>query len=634
MIYCVIDNKICYPVAQNAVKISCENPFMSKGGEKTMELTFPMSIPENRAVFGPLNRLDTHFQVERLADCRLIAGVYEIIRGTGRVTAINETVVKMQILCGKSSVRYKSSFEDIYIDKISYGSILPRHEYLRKRRTKTVSDADFSSEMRSQGFVGNPGVYAFLPIHDESNDVFMNMPAYLQDDDGGLAGISMSWAAIQPNLMHVLNTVMLRLGYTVRSNEYNVSPWRDIYIASARVTMDMAKALPHWTAATFLDEFRKTFNAVYLFDEHEKTVDIISWDSMMTEVEYCQAIEGFSSGFNEDGVEYLGSSNLTYSLSSNERSPDFLSEEMTEAFDIREYESLTDMHTSFNHMEERQRMTTLFKCKGVYYYSHARYDDNGDIFSTFLQPCGFFSPLVRRNGGSNIDLRMVPVAVSWQECLAYVTHIYGGYPGLEGTFFENTQNGLVFEGPCANIDNDEDVPSGEIWCYWSRYREKKTTDYTSIQDILEEGEGIPKNNEDDGTMQMIFAAGSTLEFRTLRRTGEAQLRLEVEKIALPMTYTDRRMFDTYMNLPPASMSLIDSEGLYCIGRFHNRGLEIRHRVNGNDEITIPFLYDGKPDPTRIYQFGNKRFICSKIEMSVDEVGIDRVKTGYFYEMIS
>lgn len=42
--------------------------------------------------------------------------------------------------------------------------------------------------------------------------------------------------------------------------------------------------------------------------------------------------------------------------------------------------------------------------------------------------------------------------------------------------------------------------------------------------------------------------------------------------------------------------------------------------------------DGIPDPTRIYVFCNKRYICAKVEIKINESGIDRLKTGYFHEI--
>ena len=52
-------------------------------------------------------------------------------------------------------------------------------------------------------------------------------------------------------------------------------------------------ALPHWKIQTFLEEFRKLFNATYVFDETGKTVKIVRADSVTgNEVTNYEASEG------------------------------------------------------------------------------------------------------------------------------------------------------------------------------------------------------------------------------------------------------------------------------------------------------------------------------------------------------
>ena len=81
------------------------------------------------------------------------------------------------------------------------------------------------------------------------------------------------------------------------------------------------------------------------------------------------------------------------------------------------------------------------------------------------------------------------------------------------------------------------------------------------------------------------------------------------------------------------MSLVPSSYMTSIGQFHNPGMKIKRNVNGNNEICVKFVYYGKPDPKKIYQFCGKRFIVSHIDMTVNGNGIDPLKTGYFYEVL-
>ena len=56
-------------------------------------------------------------------------------------------------------------------------------------------------------------------------------------------------------------------------------------------------------------------------------------------------------------------------------------------------------------------------------------------------------------------------------------------------------------------------------------------------------------------------------------------------------------------------------------------------VDAHDLITFKFVADDIPDPSKIFIFHNKRYICKKIEMNVTDDGIDKEKTGYFYEIL-
>ena len=168
MIRCYINGNVAYPAIQGQIKVSLHNPFITDSDEKTMEITFPISITENRNVFGSICRLDTHFKMENFDDCRLTVNGQEIISGVGTITSVTEKEVKLQILSGKNKIRYKTSFENTFIDEIYYGELESRHQHLKGKPQRTASVFDLSSDLSTHGFVGEPGKYAFMPIHDET----------------------------------------------------------------------------------------------------------------------------------------------------------------------------------------------------------------------------------------------------------------------------------------------------------------------------------------------------------------------------------------------------------------------------------------------------------------------------------
>ena len=652
MIVAFINGKKAYPSTGTGVKVTLENPFIKEGEERTMEVVFPFSIPENYSIFGSLNRIDTSFDSGVFEDCAIVVDNIEVVRGKGRVTTVTKDELKLQIRGGSSSMRFKESFKNIFIDTLYYGSVESRHEFLGRGLDVTNGLGDLSSDYNRQGFVGSPGKYAFLPVYDESNDMYVNTPCICYTSDGRAIVSLSSWRkAVQPNLMWVLKKVMERIGYTIKENYYDRDPWAKLYVCSARQSLNLAKALPHWSVYTFLDEFRKLFNATFIFNDGERSVRIIPFNesALMDTVEY-EATEDFDATFDEDGIEYLGSSNLEFELSGSERLPDCLTEDILGAFTVEEYASKAAASQAFLSKLEKTKLTTIFKFPGGYAYGRPAFDDEGNLTSVVLTDCGWFSPLIRKEGGSNITLRMVPVAMSWHdEALCYMLSIpaiilttllhsrtKGQYIFDEEKVFER----FPFSGLIANMECDETYNS------WGE-REDIDLGYTSVADVIEDGGSVPSNSESQDPMELIFAGTQTVQRPCgARQNGiDYSPRIELSKVQVPVGYTDYRMVDMYnntsftaseihvVNVGANSLSLNVVPGASTPGNFHNSGTKIRRTIDGNNQVKIPFICNGKPDVTKKFLFRNKLYICAKVEMNVTGEGIDRLKTGYFYELL-
>lgn len=635
MIYAYINGKLAYPVANNSIKITLQNPFIKDGDEKTMEVTFDMAIPENRMVFGALNRLDTSFVCDDFEDCRLVADNMEVIRGVGTVTSISESEVKLQILSGKSYLRYKAEFDNIYIDSLDYGEVLERHKPLAAGKYVNTKKLDFVSEISRQGFIGDPGRYVFMHAHDEGADVWVNAPAYIYGLDEELKAIGILRAAIQPNLMMVLRTVMHKLGYTIKSNAFDTEPWNLLYVASTRVSISIARALPHWSCYKFLDEFRKLFNASFLFDEANKQVSIVHFDEVGSAgSETIEPLEEFTCSYDEEGLEYLGSSNIEYELSDCEREVDVVSEDVKNAFETVEYADINELYRDFDRMTAKQKMTTLMHCPAGWFYGKCNMDDNGKILGYILKECGWLSPLIRKEGAAIVSLGIVPVAMAWTECRVYqCVDFRSSFTSL--LFFRDgvmPNMGLRFECLVANANCKNQTDAD-----WFGSGAPSEGEYVTVEDVLEYGESAPAKESDDSTMEVFFVTGSTFTFNGelefIERYGHELDMPTPSNVRIPVAFTEFR-HQLQVRVPGYSMSLQPSDTLQTIGNFHNQGLKIRRNVNGNNEVVVKFLFDGKPDPGKIYICRGKRFICSRIEMAINANGIDPMKTGYFYEILS
>ena len=385
MIQCHINGKIGYPDIKSEIKVTKENPYLKNGGSYTMDVSFPMSIPENAALFANLHRMDvSKADLKSYDDCVLYVDNLLLVRGSGRVTEVTETTVKLQILGGYRDLKYKSKLYSIYLDRIdSYPVVDAKYQHMSDHSYIPESEMVYvRDEIRQKGYVGDKYQYVFMPTYDIDNDVIVNFTPtvyrdqdYYRNDCTALMDI-----AVQPNLMMVLRCVLEYVGYKIEDNVFDTSPWNELIIANVRQTKNIAYALPHWSVATFLDEFRNLFNASFIFDEENKTVRIVRNNELdrSRDVAY-EVADEYKTNYDDDGVEYLGGSNVKYDLQGGDRTLDDVPADVLQKFEVWEYETYTELLSAFAHMTEEEKFTHVFSCNQGYFFYGKEVNDEGDI---------------------------------------------------------------------------------------------------------------------------------------------------------------------------------------------------------------------------------------------------------------
>ena len=622
-VVCYINGKPAYPSLKNAIKVTKENPFLHNDDAKTLDVEFPMEIAENLLIFGPVHRIDVSKKLEPFDDCRLMVDNIPVIRGSGRVTEITQDAVKLQILSGSNNLRYRSIFDNIYIDRLTYPTVSSR---FRPNPSTKGGDAssliDVTSDIQGQGYIGNPRQYVFMPVIDATNDCVANeIVAYGQSPLGvtttdNLNKLALFNRAVQPNFMMVFETAIRAAGYTIKENEYNVAPWNDLVICSARQTIVIANTLPHWKVSTLLDEFRKLFNAAYIFDEDEKSVRIVHASRLADSetVEY-ETAEEMTSSYDEDGIEYLGSSNIKYNMSGLGSEVDSIPEDVFREFDVLEYDSYDALALAFGRMGTKDRLTHLFVFPAGYIYGFEDTETvDGEEVKTGqinMKRAGIFTPLIRDSQSDTyVELNICPVSMDKEEKTAHTTMVatsYGKYLGVNE--FGDKANFFL-----PIIDNEQG----------NAYADDDERDYVSIQDVIESGESAKAEETDEtSTIQLMWVTG--IAYRWFPDDEFARV------LQTPMSTTD---FFICGNLP-ISLALTHGAGRTNIGSFHERVIKINagQSVDANNEVLVSFLCDGIPDVNKIFSFHNKRYLCSKVEIEVTGDGIERLKKGYFYELL-
>ena len=575
------------------MKITKENPRFNAADSYSLDVVLPMSAAENQTVFGSLHRQDVSKHTQTM-QAVLTADNRVIIYGIAKVTSVTQDSVKVQLIGGSAGMGVRSDNKKTYIDEIEFPNI----------KNDIGNGLIISSNQGT--FMGYPGRYAFMPTADDK-DRWKNLPLASTTTWGWPVNgaNALSKLAIQPNLMYVFQYVMRHCGYIVRTNA--LPAWTEhIYIASSRGTKHIEKALPHWTVQELISEMEKFFGCTIHVDETSGYIDILTGAIDHLEVVEHEIVDEYETEITDgnDGEGKIGG-NLEYNFPNNNHDVDCLSDDIKSAFVTLEYQDKATLALAFSTMTTSQKNKFLFHCPvGTYIYH------DGKMFSVDQ-----FGMWKRSDSDDSTELKICPVAMKSVEVKNIYSHTTAGGEVV------NTVNIFmpVIDNPCGDAvgehlrridkNDDDDWDDGE--------------DTESIEGVLFGDEQID-NGEKEDRMQVMFVDDQQHHVKIGTDT-------DYHTLPIPQAYTDINMQDDNNGadgFSSWSLALRESEATSFIGQLHDED----YSVIDTAENVFRFLADDIPDINCIFLFRHKRYLCSKLEITITEHGVSPIKTGYFYEM--
>ncbi len=632
MIQVLINGKKAVTTVGSNVTVTFENPFLKDRDAWSMELPFPLNIPENIAIFGNLGRIDVSKHAMSFDNCTIHDNGRLIIKGVGRVTSATESEVRIQIKSGMQRIAYRSDFEKIYIDELTYDDA----------DCAKVQDTTIPLQNR---IMDAKGRWAFPLVYDEAQDRFLNVPTawYIpkhpkeEDVKGEVADYyTLDSPAVQPSIKFVLSQVMghmgYRMGYSYSEGDTDalhdvVGPRADLFIASNTDGLSVAGALPHWTVKRFLDEIRNLLNVTFIFDDNVGTVSIEHREAETQERVSYDCLDEFTLSFTEDGEQYIGASNLEYNLGESENSPicNDIKEDILKHFEIKTYDSRSAMMEAIGEMGWEESMKYVFRCPDGWYYTRAEDDYHQTVRVVFQH-------LRRSETDDTLTFNIAPVPLGLMEHpKTYLCQRIYSYQINEeymevivGHSLDESQKWTV-----EIIDKTSSSGSGASYipCISS---DPHTKSSTTVQAAVEENESTEKD-EDDRMEVMYLPSWPSIEsfthqsaMRTYFSFTMGTVLVDPAKPAAPV--------DLYVPVLQASTENMAfyrlSNGDPSIGDLHAEQRSMENRVMS----TIRFITDDQPSPTKVHVFKNKLYLCDRIEINLTDQGVDRIKTGYFYEI--
>lgn len=601
MIYCVLDGDRVYPSLSQNIKITRENPDLKDKGSYTLDVTFPLSIYENQVKFRHLNRIDVSMTSNDYESAVLYVDHIPVISGVGVITSVSNTEVKLQIMNANSEFKYASGFDKKYIDEIFswwnqnfFGKYLPGNPP-KIEGTSFFSlfwptMINYSQAIQSQNHVGDASMGIYTPIYDETEGSIINEIAVSGDVQ------IMINQECQPNLLYVMKTALAGMGYSADLSAIDVFPWNRIYIVNTGCI------LPHWTLERFITEFKSFFGLSLRFEGNKAIFGRIDYDAEAVSYE---CLDEFTSEYDDEGIQSNSTSNLKYNLFDSAEKTFYteIPDEVMKAFSVREYESETAMYAAFSTLTDAEKAQSIFSTPTGYFYARASgVTSMGGTFT--LTRAGQFNKLVRDEENDDAEeLGIVPVTMARMDVKFRRLTVDADSSGLWPTGGFRTDD---------EADISVIMPTAES-------EDSSSDNYSTVQQALEDGDSAENSSRSESErMEVFFLGTGTKSFSALNNT-----------ITMASVGTDPTIDPDFKDNISFSLAKAAS-GVLHVGQFHTRS----NRVNGKNQRCFKFLCDGIPDPTRIYVFHNKRFLCEKIDIQVTDKGIDQIKTGYFYEIIS
>lgn len=620
MITCVINGMAAYPAASQSIKLTYANQYVTDDGEYSYDINFPMSIMDNRRVFHNVSRFDVSKVTQKFNDCKLYVSGRLILSGVGTIISVTEAEIKLQIVGGKSRIKFNDKLTKHYIDEIPFGTAdKPGYTvdkgFSQKFKDK-ISEIYRLNEDKSE-FLGAEGRWCFMPVRDETNDLIANFVGV--DRTKQFIGYNAPFImnlAVQPNLMYIFRKVVEYEGYSLKRNDFDCKPWNLLYIASAYKTRELCKALPHWSSYTFIEEFRKLFNATIVFDDIKKTCSVINASELTTadSVEI-EPLDEYTTDYDEDGsLSTSSTANLEYNLgdSANRDNYEVISKKVFNSFESFHSEEISldnqFVSTTMLWSEKKKRQTIIENFGDYYIYVE---DENG---KKSWELSGIWSPLIRDKSSEDyVDLNISPAA-------QVVEDINFKMGLLEDKYYEKR---------CLlSIPNNKEPDSKDCDIDEDGYS------YTSVQDALDDESMLDTTEDEQECMNIFFILPGRVQIGGPNTTS---LSWVGNKSRWPQFLTDYRINEDYRYSGIAdifydfySLSLRKKReiGATCLGSLHDNGL----KIDNKNCLLVKFKSEVIPDPSNTYIIHNKKYVCEKIELEVKDDQIEPIFVGYFYMM--
>ncbi len=595
MIQLFLNGTEIVPDSSTNIKVIRENPYFTLSDSYTLEISIPLDIYGNRVFFGDIGRIEKAKSYAEY-DARLVADNREIMKGQARITQSTNTEVKIQLTTGVSALKMTAVNGDVYIDELDLGDLKPQ-SYFNDR-------IDIGHCHNGEDIIGPYSIEGWgVPLRDETNGLQTNVASSIYY--GIVISTNHTYIATCPKLLDVAKEITSKLGFRLITSSLPQA-CHSIYIITGAMSHKIGNKLPHWTVSEFFDELQNFFGCT-IEDKGGKVLEMVKLNSYVERtVREVSLVDDFEVDYTEeDDAKGVINSNLEFSMnaSDTETVQDDILDSAQETLEFADIGSaMNDFLTN-----PENKMRTIYNVGGLIYIG---WKSDKDYSLKRIAP---FNKLNRYNDAQTVSLKISPVHIVEDEVceIRWNTGVGIGY---------DKKMNVMLTMPAVNNNQ------GIIERLFTGGNEENAEEHT-LQSLVEGDEELKKNEDKEDIITVAFIDGNDYIVDEVKQTNSVK----------PIDGKVRLAFTDYAYKVPKqegkrerwslSLKKIDNVDFY-LGQMHALDWQCARKC----KLKGMFEADDIPDPKNIYLIRNKRYACEKIEADLKDGKLNRLMTGYFYEM--
>lgn len=627
-----------------SIKMVKNNPFFNGKGSRSLEVELPLKgCVQNQKVFGIIHHIAGNRKMiaDRKYPFRLI-GLKVNMRGTAIVTSVTNELVKIQLLEGNSSLNVLVDEE--YIDEMQLGTAwegiidestkirweqgydvditkMPGLGFFLRRAALIDMDRPLARKMIFGRYVETPAVA--LPIHSKADEKVTNAQVWVDNEafpksfggqwlyprDSAKVGRDESLSP-QPYIVYVLKRILQEKGIEL----VEVDEWCErIIIANSKLDLRIAKLLPHWTVAEFIKQFTNFTGCILLVDGTRARC-VKADDYFERHVREIREVrDEYEVAVTEDAnteQTNVWDGNVDYAWPEDDpmmRLPDTVWENAK----IMEFNSYQDLWEYYGSMpdDDRRKSEVLFVDKKEERYYAILKENAVEEDRWRLTEVNYMPPLIRISTSREIstELKIVPVRFS----MVNMQRVYWEQPN-PGWSKRIIPDGNTYETPTMETS----------------FGTKGGSDFSINDEINPPEDGNGQENEKQDIMEVAF-------YDPMNIVRHPYNHEEIMTALGVMRRSNRDMGSTpILPFEQSRDYQFPAEGPFRLTDKTEGTIGSRMResmVDSRKTYIFTFLDDIDMDMDSLYIIGGKKYACVKMEYTITDKGVDKLKTGHFYE---